>query len=119
MLESLLHSVVLDTDDAGLRKITHEEPLVFAKFTTGNCAICKMLEPGFVRLAAAVAYQGIRFVRLSSDENPVAKQLMASREAPFFVSYSQGRLVECDTHATDADVQAQLDRLRAVGSVRG
>ena len=43
----------------------------------------------------------------------MAKQLMNERATPFFVSYCQGRLLECDSLKTDAAVQAQLDRLRA------
>lgn len=112
MLEKLFSSAVLETDDAGLRRYTHERLKVFAKFTSAKCPICKLLAPGFARFATAEAYQGILFIQLDSDQNPVAKRLMAERVAPFFVSYCQGRLLECDTRETEADVRAQLDRLR-------
>lgn len=113
MLEKLATAAVLDTDDTGLRQLTHERLKVFAKFTADNCPICKALEPIFAKFADDPAYEGIVFARLESDENPVAKQLMAQRTAPFFVSYCQGRLLECDTRETEADVEAQLSRLRA------
>ena len=112
MLEKLLNLAVIDTDDTGLRQFIHDRLKVFALFTSDNCPICELLAPGFEKFADDEAYQGILFLRLNSDENPVAKQLMAVRVAPFFVSYCQGRLLECDTQETDADVQAQLDRLR-------
>ncbi|MBJ6109314.1 thioredoxin family protein [Hymenobacter sp. BT523] len=108
-----LRSTVVDTDDEGLRRITHERMKVFAKFTAEDCLTCKLLGPGFAKFADDEEYQGILFVRLASDENPVAKQLMNQRAAPFFVSYCQGRILECDTRETDADVRAQLNRLRA------
>ena len=113
MLEKLSTVAIITTDDTGLRQLTHEEPKVFAKFTADNCPICKALEPTFAKFADDPAYEGIVFARLESDENPVAKQLMAQRTAPFFVSYCQGRLLECDTRETAADVEAQLGRLRA------
>ena len=113
MFDVLPTDSVLDINDEGLRQCIYEYPKVFAKFTAEDCAICKLLGPGFVKFAAHEEYKGIRFVRLSSDENPVAKQFMDQRAAPFFVSYCQGRLLECDSLETNAAVQAQLDRLRA------
>ena len=114
MVDSLQKTLVVDTNDEGLRQLTYERKKVFAKFTADNCAICKLLEPGFAKFADDGEYEGILFLRLDSDENPVAKQLMAERAAPFFVSYCKGRIIECNTLETNADVQAQLDRLRAI-----
>ena len=113
MFDLLLTDTVLDTDDAGLRHCIYENQKVFATFTAADCAICKLLDPGFARLSGDAEYRDIQFVRLSSEENPVAKQLMAEQSAPFFVSYCQGRILECDSLHSDADVLAQLDRLRA------
>lgn len=108
-----LKSDVVDTDDDGLRHLTYERAKVFAKFTAEDCAICKLLGPGFAKFAGEAENDGILFIRLASDENPVAKQLMNERAAPFFVSYCQGRMLECNALETDADVRAQLARLRA------
>ena len=104
---------VIDTNDEGLRHLTHEHPKVLAKFTSSrDCAACELLAPHLTQFAADPAYADITFLRLDSDENPVAQQLMNERAAPFFVSYSQGRMLECDTRTTQAQVRAQLDRLR-------
>ena len=113
MFDFLLNDTVLDTDDEGLRHCIYEHQKVFAKFTAEDCAICKLLGPSFAKFSKDDDYQGIQFVRLSSDENPVAKQLMSERAAPFFVSYCQGRILECDSLGTDVDVLVQLNRLRA------
>ncbi len=110
---------VRETDDAGLRSLIHDYPKVFAKFASANCATCDALAPPFARLAEDAAYRSILFLKLDSDENPVAKQLMAERVAPFFVSYCQGRLLECDVLTDEADVRAQLDRLRAFAPPAG
>ena len=109
---------VLDTDDEHLRRLIHEHLKVFAKFTSENCAVCEALSPGFARFADDPENVGILFVRLNSDENPVAKQLMQQKVAPFFVSYCQGRLLECDALTEDGQVTAQLDRLRKFEPVR-
>ncbi|WP_426062126.1 thioredoxin family protein [Hymenobacter sp. B1770] len=114
MFDFLRKDVVLDTDDAGLRRLTHERLKVFTKFTADNCPVCEMLGPSFARFADDEAYEGILFLRLDADQSPVARQLMNERAAPFFVSYCQGRVVECDTRHTEADVEAQLARLRAL-----
>jgi thiol-disulfide isomerase/thioredoxin len=110
---------VLDINDEELRHLTHEHLKVFAKFTSENCPVCAALAPPFDKFVDAPENVGILFVRLNSDENPVAKKLMQERVAPFFVSYCQGRLLECDALTEEAQVVAQLSRLRAFMPVVG
>ena len=109
---------VVDADDEQLRHLIHEHLKVFAKFTSPNCAVCEVLAPPFAKFVAAPENAGILFIRLNSDENPVAKQLMQQRVAPFFVSYCQGRLLECDALTEEAQVVDQLARLRAFMPVK-
>lgn len=104
---------VHDTNDEGLRRLTYEHLKVFAKFTSEGCATCELLAPPFTKFADDPEYQPILFLRLNSDENPVAKKLMQERVAPFFVSYCQGQLLECDSLTTEEQVKQMLDRLRA------
>ncbi|GAA4387800.1 thioredoxin family protein [Hymenobacter koreensis] len=105
---------VINTNDAGLRRLAHEHLKVFAKFTSDHdCDACEQLAPHISRFALDPTYEGIAFLRLDSDQNPVARKLMNERSAPFFVSYCQGRMLECDTLTSEAEVRAQLDRLRA------
>ena len=103
---------VHDVSDEHLRQLTHEHLKVFAKFTSGNCDICEQLAPPFVKFADDEEFKVILFVRLNSDENPVAKKIMQEKVAPFFVSYCQGRLLECDMLTTEAEVHGMLQRLR-------
>lgn len=104
---------VVDTDDEHLRRLIHEHMKVFAKFTSAGCEICESLAPPFTKFVAEPGNESILFLRLDSDQNPVAKKLMQDKVAPFFVSYCQGRMLECDNLTTEAEVRAQLDRLRA------
>ena len=108
---------VVEADDEQLRHLIHEHLKVFAKFTSANCAVCAALAPPFGKFADAPENAGILFIRLNSDENPVAKQLMQEKIAPFFVSYCQGRLLECDALTEEAQVVNQLARLRAFAPV--
>ncbi len=103
---------VHDTTDEGLRRYTQEHLKVFAKFTSENCATCELLAPPFAQFADDEEFQSIVFLRLNSDENPVAKKMMQEKVAPFFVSYCQGRLLECDTLHEEAEVLGMLRRLR-------
>jgi hypothetical protein len=105
---------LVETNDKGLREYVHSQSKVFAIFTSTDCAICELLEPVFDHLATDALSTGIQFVRLNSDENPVAKRLMAERVAPFFVSYSQGRMIECGTCETEEEMREHLTRLRVL-----
>jgi hypothetical protein len=112
MLKISPQAVLIDTNDDGLRHYVHSLSKVFAIFSSVNCPICEVLEPAFAKLASEKLAQGIQFVRLSSQENPVAKRLMAEQSAPFFVSYRQGRMVECGTCVTEAEMLQHLTRLQ-------
>ena len=109
---------VVDATDDSLRRLIHEHLKVFAKFTSENCAVCEALTPPFAKFVDAPENVGILFVRLDSDQNPVAKKLMDEKVAPFFVSYCQGRLLECDALTEEKQVTDQLARLRAFVPVR-
>lgn len=102
---------ITDTNDEGLRTLIHDFPKVIAKFTSANCATCELLAPPFEKFSAEPAYQSVAFLRLDSDQNPVAKKMMDERIAPFFVSYQNGRIVECDTLTTEDEVRGMLSRL--------
>ncbi|SFP82251.1 thioredoxin family protein [Hymenobacter arizonensis] len=112
MLEKNTSMALVDTNDEGLRIYVHSKPKVFAIFTTTGCQVCKVLEPIFSKLVGDKLSIGIQFVRLDSGENPVAKRLMAEQEAPFFVSYSQGRMLECGTCVNEKEMLEHLTRLR-------
>ena len=103
---------VMDADDESLRHLTHDHLKVFAKFTSENCDICEQLAPPFTKFADQEPFEHILFLRLNSEENPVAKKMMQEKIAPFFVSYCQSRIVECDTLTTEQEVYNMLQRLR-------
>ncbi len=112
MIKNVSNQAVIDTNDEGLRKYTYGQPKVFAIFTSDNCPVCTVLEVAFSRVAVDDIAHGIFFVRLNSDENPVAKRLMNEQSAPFFVSYCQGRMVECGTCETEPEMLKHLVHLR-------
>lgn len=103
---------VIDTNDEGLRTLIHDYPRVLAKFTSENCAVCDLLAPPFEQFSLDSDYQTTVFLRLDVDENPVARKMMDTHVAPFFVSYCRGQLMECDTLRTEAEVLQMLQQLQ-------
>ena len=104
---------IKDTNDAGLRTLVHDFPKVMAKFTSATLRHLQAAGAALRKVSLDPAYESVAFLRLNSDQNPVAKKMMDERVAPFFVAYCRGRIVECDMLTTEADVRAMLDRLVA------
>lgn len=73
---------MLDTDDKGLHRLTHDYLKVLAQFT-GDCALCEALAPSVRQLVAEPEFASILFVRLDAARNPVASHLMNQRAAFF------------------------------------
>ncbi|GAB2845960.1 hypothetical protein GCM10027044_01240 [Hymenobacter ruber] len=107
----LKHMGILETDDAGLRQLIHEHPKAIAMFTADHCATCAQLRPIFELFATNKAYAGLAFLHLSAEQNPVANQSLRQQNAPFFVSYTQGKLLHCDTLHTEQQLRAMLHTL--------
>ena len=103
---------LLEINDGQLRRLVHAHHKVFTEFTAAGCVLCQALQLVLERLAAEPAYQNIVFARLDAGENPVARQLMNQQQAPFFISYCQGRLLHCDTLTSEAQIRQALETLR-------
>ncbi|WP_426492314.1 thioredoxin family protein [Hymenobacter sp. 102] len=103
---------VLDTNDEGLRTLIHDYPRVIAKFTSENCAVCSLLAPPFEKMSTDERFRNTAFLRLDADENPVARKMMDTKVAPFFVSYCRGVLMECDTLRAEEEVLEMLQNLQ-------
>ena len=73
---------MLDTDDTGLHRRTHDYLKVLAQFTD-DCALCEALAPSVRQLLAEPEFASILFVRLNAARNPVASHLMNQRAAFF------------------------------------
>lgn len=113
MMQNLDTQTIIDTNDEGLRRLIRERLKVFAKFTSTGCVTCELLAPSFAGHAQAEEATGILFLRLDSEQNAVARKIMNDKAAPFFVSYCQGRILECDSLTQEAEVTDMLQRLRA------
>lgn len=103
---------IIDTNDEGLRTLIHDYPRVIAKFTSENCAICDLLAPPFEEFSLDERFRNTVFLRLDADENPVARKMMDTHVAPFFVSYCRGTLMECDTLRAKPEVLEMLQNLQ-------
>lgn len=102
---------IQEINDGLLRRLVHAHAKVFVEFTAPDCVLCRALQPHLEQLAADPAYQGIVFARLDAAENPVARLLMNQQQAPFFISYCQGRLLHCDTLPSEAHIRRALEFL--------
>ncbi|RSK34565.1 thioredoxin family protein [Hymenobacter metallilatus] len=108
---------VIDTNDEGLRTLIHDFPRVIAKFTSANCPVCDLLAPPFEGFSLDERFRSTAFLRLDASENPVARKMMDTRVAPFFVSYCRGQLVECDTLHETEEVLQMLQNLQSCTDV--
>ncbi|RSK50297.1 thioredoxin family protein [Hymenobacter rigui] len=103
---------VIDTNDQGLRTLIHDYPRVIAKFTSANCPVCDLLAPPFESFSQDARFGSTAFLRLDASENPVARKMMDTKVAPFFVSYCRGVLMECDTLRAEEEVLEMLQNLQ-------
>lgn len=103
---------IINTTDDGLRKLIFEHECVIVKYHSLNCPICERLVPVYENLSESEEYEGIIFVRMNANENPVAQLFVKEQTMPFTSVYKDGFLVECRTVQTERELKNILDKLK-------
>lgn len=102
---------ILESDDTHLRQLIFEKEKVIVKFVDESCAVCKSLAPSFERFAVNPTYNGVTFVRMHADQNPVSSKEVRLSGTPFFAIYRKGTIMECGLLTSEAGIEQMLNKL--------
>lgn len=103
---------IIEGTESQLAEIFANNRFVIIKYHTDNdCPACIMMLPIFTAVSMEEQYKGIKFIRLSSDNNKVAEALINNRKVPFIAVYRDGLLVECDTVNSEEELRDMLSVL--------
>lgn len=103
---------IIKSNDSDYIKLLQEYRYVMIKYhTTKDCAVCRELLPVFERLSQQTEYEEIAFVRMDSQNNPVALKFVNERKLPFVAIFQNGLLIECKSVTSEQDLLNLLDQL--------
>lgn len=112
--ESVQNMAVIISTEEELRNLLFEKPFLSVKYHNDSIPFCQELYKRYTYLSELEKYQQITFVRINSDENRIAQQLMEKDVYSFMSIYKNGLLVESRTISSEEDIVALLDKLLEV-----
>lgn len=65
----------------------------------------------FEKLALEPQYNKVKFLRVDSNNNPIAHEFLKKRKLPFVAIFKKGFLIECNTIDTEIALREMLKRL--------
>jgi thioredoxin 1 len=102
---------VIEATDADFLPLLAAHDKVVVKYYADWCGSCRLLAPGFARLAAQPENEAIAFLKVNSEFNPVARRLSGVSYLPFFAAFRAGLLVSAGPANQEAAVQAFINTL--------
>jgi len=106
---------VTEATDADFQHLlaTHEKVVV--KYFADWCGYCRLFAPRYADLAGQAPYQGITFLKVNAETNPLARRLGQVNHLPWFAAFERGQLVNFLSTNDEAVVKELLDSLLAAG----
>jgi thiol-disulfide isomerase/thioredoxin len=86
---------IIQSTDQQLRKLGLNDKFTIVFYDNENCSYCKRLIDPYIELSERPEYHEISFLRISAEENPVARAEVDLKRMPFLSIYKQGLLIDC------------------------
>jgi|SRR6476469_7935626 len=100
---------VIDATDANFEELLSQHPKAVVKYYADWCGHCRLLAPYYAWLAAQPQFQGLTFLRVNAETNPLARHRGRVNNLPFFAAFQQGQLLNflSTTHKQNIDELAE------------
>ncbi len=96
--------------DGEFEQLVSSSPVVMVKYFADWCGSCKLFAPKYRRLSDDPRFEGIVFLDVNAEHNPIARGLANVDNLPFFATFRNGALVEGTATAKEETVVAMLER---------
>lgn len=85
---------------------------VFIKYYADWCGSCRLMAPKVKRLAEDEKHEGINFIEIDAEKNPVARKWAGVGNLPFFAIVKNGQLVEAASTSKEEKLTEMLEKLK-------
>lgn len=77
--------------DDSLQELVANQPKVIVQYSAGWCGNCRIMKPKFKKMASE--NEGISFVLIDAEKNPISRQLADVSNLPTFAAFENGTLL--------------------------
>jgi thiol-disulfide isomerase/thioredoxin len=98
--------VTIVNDNEFIKELESDERIV-VKFFTDWCGSCRIFRPKFIRMSDEERFNGVKFLDMNAEQNPVARKMAVITHFPSFAIFRNGKHLETIA-TTKEDVVAGL-----------
>jgi thioredoxin-like negative regulator of GroEL len=97
--------------DADFENTIRKQPLVVVKYFADWCGNCKLFAPKFRRVSEEEAHQGVVFLDIDAENNPIARKAAGVDNLPFLAAFKNGVLLEGAASSKEEYLRELLNQL--------
>ncbi len=85
---------------------------VVVKYFADWCGSCKLFAPKYKRLSGDAQYDGITFLDVNAEENPIARKKVGVTNLPYFAIFKNGDLIDAVSSSKEEALTELLQKLK-------
>jgi thioredoxin 1 len=85
---------LIPSNDSDFESLLQQNGKIVVKYYADWCGNCKLFAPKYKRLATDPRFEGVTFLDVNAEENPIARQLAGVKNLPFFATFKDGVLLD-------------------------
>lgn len=97
--------------DAEFSEQIATHPKVVVKYYADWCGSCKLFAPKFKRLADDSRFEGVAFLDVNAEKNPLARKAAGVTNLPYFAIFRDGHFVEAVASSKEESVVELISKL--------
>ena len=104
---------VIQSNDQDFRTLLGSGDKIIVKFYADWCGSCKILAPKFSKMSEEDTFSDIQFVKINAEENPEIRKAVGVSNLPFFVTFSDKKVLKAGPFSKEDAIRELLTELNA------
>lgn len=99
--------------DSNFTELLNNHDKVVVKYFANWCGTCKLFAPKYKKISEKPEHEGVLFLDVNAEENPVARKAAGVTNLPYFAVFKAGQKVAADATAKEEGVENLIAQLKA------
>lgn len=98
-------------EDSEFQEKLAQQNKVIVKYYADWCGSCRLFKPKYKRLSEDERFEGISFLDVNAEKNPLARKAAGVTNLPFFAIFKNGELLDSVASSKEENVVELIQKL--------